>query len=102
MYAIVETSGTQIQVSEGDEITVDRVAAEVGSTIELSNVLLISGEEVKVGAPYVGGASIQAEVVNHLLGDKVETFKYTRARRYRNTVGFRARQTVLKIQSINA
>jgi len=102
MYAIVETSGTQIQVAEGDEITVDRVSAEVGTTIELSNVLLISGDDVQIGAPYVDGASIEAEVVDHLLGDKVETFKYTRARRYRNSVGFRARQSVLKIQSIKA
>ena len=102
MYALVETSGTQLRVAEGDEIIVDRVAAEKGSTLSLSNVLLLSGDDVQVGTPYVDGASVEAEVVDHILGDKVETFKYRRARRYRKSIGFRARLSVLKIQSIKA
>ena len=102
MYALVETSGTQLRVEEGDEIIVDRINAQTGESIALSNVLLISGDNVKIGAPYVEGASVQAEVVDHLLGDKVETYKYRRARRYRKSIGFRARLSLIKIQSINA
>ena len=102
MYALVETSGTQFRVEEGDELIVDRVSAEVGSSIELSNVLLLSGDSVKIGTPYVEGAQVQAEVVEHIKGDKVETYKYRRARRYRKSIGFRARLSVIKIQSINA
>ena len=102
MYALVETSGTQLRVEEGDEIIVDRIDAKSGDSISLSNVLLVSGEELKVGAPYVEGAAVQAEVVEHLLGDKVETYKYRRARRYRKSIGFRARLSLIKIQSINA
>ena len=102
MYALVETSGTQIRVQEGDELIVDRVSAEVGSSIELSKVLLLSGDSVQVGTPYVEGAQVQAEVVEHIKGDKVETYKYRRARRYRKSIGFRARLSVIKIQSINA
>ena len=102
MYALVETSGTQHRVQEGDEIVVDRVDAQTGESFELSRVLLISGDQVTVGKPYIDGASVQAEVVKHFLGDKVETYKYRRARRYRNSVGFRARLSLIKIQSINA
>ena len=102
MYALVETSGTQLRVEEGDEIIVDRIDAKSGDSISLSNVLLVSGAELKVGAPYVEGAAVQAEVVEHLLGDKVETYKYRRARRYRKSIGFRARLSLIKIQSINA
>ena len=102
MYALVETSGAQFRVEEGDELIVDRVSAEVGSSIELSEVLLLSGDSVQVGTPYVEGASVQAEVLEHIKGDKVETYKYRRARRYRKSVGFRARLSVIKIQSINA
>ena len=73
-----------------------------GSNIDLDKVLLISSEEPKIGTPYVAGAKVQAEVLEHILGDKVETYKYRRARRYRKSIGFRARLSVLKIQSIVA
>ena len=102
MYALIETSGSQLRVAEGDEIIVDRVSAEQGSNIELDKVLLLSADDTKIGTPYVAGAKVTAEVLDHILGDKVETYKYRRARRYRKSVGFRARLSVLKIQSIVA
>ncbi len=102
MYALIETSGCQMRVAEGEEIIVDRVSAEQGSNIELDKVLLLSSEDTKIGTPYVAGAKVQAQVLEHILGDKVETYKYRRARRYRKSVGFRARLSVLKIQSIVA
>ena len=102
MYAVVKTSGTQLRVEEGDEIIVDRIKAQIGENVELSEVLFISGDNVKVGTPTLEGATVQAEVIDHLLGDKVETYKYRRARRYRKSIGFRARLSLIKIQSINA
>ena len=102
MYALIETSGSQLRVAEGDEIIVDRVSADQGSSIELDKVLLLSSEETKIGTPYVAGAKVTAEVVEHLKGDKVETYKYRRARRYRKSIGFRARLSLIKIQSIVA
>ena len=102
MYALIETSGSQLRVAEGDQIIVDRVSAEQGSNIELDKVLLLSADGTKIGTPYVAGAKVTAEVLEHILGDKVETYKYRRARRYRKSVGFRARLSVLKIQSIVA
>ena len=102
MYALIETSGSQLRVAEGDEIIVDRVSADQGSSIELDKILLLSAEDTKIGTPYVAGAKVTAEVVEHMLGDKVETYKYRNARRYRKSIGFRARLSLLKIQSIAA
>lgn len=102
MFAIVETSGRQFRVQEGDTITVDRMSAEVGDTITLDRVLLVSGDEVKVGCPVVEGAKVVATVVDHTRGDKVTTFKYRRRQRTRRRVGFRAHLTQLQIASIEA
>ena len=100
MYALVETSGTQHRVVEGDLLVVDRVQAQVGESVELNKVLLINGETTTFGTPYIEGAKVIAEVVDHHLGNKVEAYKYRRARRYRKAIGFRARLTTLRIQSL--
>lgn len=100
MYAIVETSGRQFKVAEGDRIQVDRVQAEVGSEITLDRVLLVHGDELVVGAPVVPGASISARVVEHTKGDKVTSFKFVRTRRYRRRHGYRHSHTTLEILGI--
>jgi large subunit ribosomal protein L21 len=100
MYVLVETSGAQHRVSEGDLLIVDRVQADVGENIELDKVLLIGGDSTKVGNPYVEGAKVIAEVLDHHLGKKVEAYKYRRRRRYRKAIGFRARLSTLRIQSL--
>jgi len=97
MYAIVETSGKQYRVSPGDKLTVDRMTAEVGSTVVLDRVLLVHGDEVRVGTPTITGATVTAKVAEHTLGDKVRTFKYVRTRRHRRRVGFRHSHTTLEI-----
>ena len=102
MYAVIEAGGGQLKVSKDDLVVLDRLGADVGSNIELDKVLLISGEELKIGKPYVEGAKVIAEVISHDKGDKVETFKYRPRHRYRKTVGFRARQTTIRIQDIQA
>ncbi len=102
MYAVIETKGRQFRVAEGDSIQVDRYDAEVGSTVELERVLLIGGDDPKVGAPLVDGAKVVAEVVSHELGDKREVFKYKRRKRYRRNRGFRPSYTTLRIQTISA
>lgn len=102
MYAVVATSGKQYRVSEGDTIQIDRLDAEAGSTVELDQVLLIGGDEVKVGSPTVAGAKVVAQVVSHELGEKREIFKYKRRQRYRRNRGFRPSLTTLEIKSISA
>ncbi len=100
MYAVVQTSGRQFRVVEGDTIIVDRIDAEAGSSIDLEAVLLIGGDEPKIGSPFVDGAKVVAEVMYHQRGPKIDIYKYKRRKRYRKTIGFRAEQTALLIQTI--
>jgi len=102
MYAVVVSGGRQYRVSEGDTIIVDRLQAEVGSNIEIDQVLLVGGEQTQVGAPVVAGAKVVAEVVDHKLGEKREIFQYRNRKRYRRNRGFRPSLTTLRIQSISA
>ena len=100
MFAIVETGGKQYRVAAGDTLTVDRMNADVGSTITLDQVLLVSGDSLAVGAPTVAGASGKATVAGHHKGDKVLPFKYRPTRRQRRRVGFRHSHTTLEIVAI--
>ena len=100
MYAIVETSGRQYRVAQGDSILVDHLAADVGSTVPLDRVLMVHGDAVKVGAPTVAGASVTAKVLEHPRGEKVRSFKYVRTRRYRRRHGYRHSHTRLEILEI--
>ena len=103
MFAIVQTSGRQYRVEEGQTITVDRMQADEGAEITLDEVLLVNGDGgLKVGAPTVEGAVVKARVAAHKKGDKVMTFKYKQRKRNRRRVGFRAALTDLEITSIEA
>ena len=102
MYAIVETGSKQYRVSVGDTITVDRLGQhKTGSELELGRVLLVSGEDVRVGTPVVEGATVMAKVVEHGRGEKKVTFKYKRRQRTRVRRGDKAHLTTLEITAIN-
>ena len=100
MYAVVETSGKQYKVQEGDELLVDLMDATEGSTVELDRVLLLSDKDVKVGTPTVAGAKVTAEVIAHSQGEKRVTYRYNRRHRTRRLKGFRPDHTTLLIKSI--
>ena len=102
MYAIVETSGKQYRVEPGQKLVVDLVNAEEGATVTLDKVLLVGGDSVKVGSPTVAGATVEAKVVGHFLGEKKITFKYIHRRRFRRKVGYRSSHTTLEIVAIHA
>lgn len=103
MYAIVRDRGTQYRVEQGQKIKVALMDVEPGSQIELSEVLLIGGsDEVKVGSPLVAGASVRAEVLGMVKGDKIIVFKYRNKKRYRRRTGHRQRYTEIKISEIVA
>jgi large subunit ribosomal protein L21 len=103
MYAIVKHGGHQIKVSKGMKITVDRLAAEVGSTVQLGDVLLLAdGSSIKVGAPSIAGASVSGKVVSHSQGEKVIIFKKRRRQNSRRKNGFRAALTTLEVTEISA
>lgn len=103
MYAIVETGGKQYRVDEGAKITVEKLTVEAGGEVALEKVLLVeSGGEVKVGAPYVSGAKVTCEVLEHNRGPKVVVFHKWRRNDSHKKTGHRQDYTTLKIKSIEA
>lgn len=103
MYAIIKTGGKQYRVAAGDMLKVESLNAEVGSQVTLSEVLAVSdGNELKVGAPFVEGASVTATVVSQGRHDKVRIFKMRRRKHSIKSAGHRQNYTELKIESIAA
>ncbi|MCX7655867.1 MAG: 50S ribosomal protein L21 [Treponemataceae bacterium] len=100
MYALVEFKGKQYKAEKDSLIQVDRIDAEVGTTLTIDSVLLLSGDTVTVGAPYVQGAQVQAVVEKHVRGDKIIVFKYKPKKDYRRTKGHRQEYSVLRIKDI--
>ena len=101
MYAIVDIASQQFKVEAGKEVFVNRLAAEVGASVEFDKVLLLDNEgNVKVGAPYVEGAVVKATVLEHCKGDKVIIFKKKRRKGYQKKNGHRQYLTKIQIESI--
>ena len=100
MYALIEFKGKQYKAEKGALLQVDRIDAEPGSVVDIDSVLLVSGEKVSVGAPYVQGAKVQAVVESHKKGDKIIVFKYKPKKDYRRKQGHRQQYSVIKIQEI--
>lgn len=103
MYAIVESGGKQFKVSEGDTIVVEKVTAEVGDTVILNKVFLLSSDGgVKVGSPFVNNAQVIAKVVSHGRDKKIVVFKYKSKKNYHKKQGHRQPFTKLVIEKIEA
>lgn len=100
-FAVVQTGGKQYRVHPGDVVDVERLAVDVGSPVDLSDVRLIAGDgEVLVGSPQVEGALVRAQVVEHLRGPKLVVFKYKAKTRYRRKTGHRQELTRLQIEDV--
>jgi large subunit ribosomal protein L21 len=102
MYAVVKTGGKQYKVSEGDLVKVEKLVGAVGDAIELDEVLMVGGEEVKVGTPLLQGAKVKARIVEQDKDKKVLVFKSKRRQGYRKLNGHRQPITRLKITGIEA
>lgn len=102
MYAIVLAGGKQYKVQEGATITVDLLSAEAGAPYVLDKVLLVGGSEVKVGAPYVSGATVTCEVAGHVKGKKLVVFHKRRRQDSHKKQGHRQSYTQLTVKSIQA
>ena len=103
MYAVFQSGGKQHRVSEGQTLRLEKLDAETGASIEFDSVLLVAnGEEVTVGAPFVAGGKVTAEVVTHGRGDKVKIVKFRRRKHSRKQQGHRQWFTEVKITGINA
>jgi large subunit ribosomal protein L21 len=101
MFAIVETGGKQFRVEEGRSLKVAKLDVQAGSEITLDKILLVgTGAEVKIGQPFVAGAAVQCEVVDHGRDKKIIIFKKNRRKDYRKAQGHRQDFTTLKVKSI--
>lgn len=102
MFAIIKTGGKQYKVSEGDVIKVEKIEAEAGDKIEFDQVLMVAGDDVKVGSPVVEGAKVQVEVLDQKKNKKVVIFKFKAKKNYRKKKGHRQPYTLVKIEKIDA
>ncbi|MDP9883846.1 large subunit ribosomal protein L21 [Sinomonas atrocyanea] len=102
VYAIVRAGGRQEKVSVGDLVTLNRVAGEAGSTIELPALLLVDGEKVTSAAAELAKVTVTAEVLEDLRGPKIVIQKYKNKTGYKKRQGHRQELTKVKITGINA
>ena len=101
MYAIIETGGKQYTVEEGQTIRIEKLDVAVGETISFDKVLLVSGDDMKVGQPILEGASVKGIVEEQGKAKKIIVFKYKPKKGYRKKHGHRRPYTAVKIESIN-
>ncbi|MAT51809.1 MAG: 50S ribosomal protein L21 [Porticoccaceae bacterium] len=103
MYAVIESGGKQHRVVEGETLRLEKLEVATGETINFDKILMVAdGDDIKVGAPYVDGGSVSAEVVGHGRGDKVRIIKFRRRKHYRKQQGHRQWFTEVKITGIKA
>lgn len=103
MFAVVKTGGKQYRVAQNDVLTVEKLAAEVGETIQFNEILMLGGDQVTVGDPLVGGAAVQAEIVEQKRGEKTLNLKRRRRKHgSRRLKGHRQYLTTVRIKEILA
>ena len=102
MYAVIRTGGKQYKVAAGEKIKVEQIAADVGQEITIEQVLAVgNGADLKIGTPWVPGASVKATVVAHGKHDKVRIFKMRRRKHYQKHGGHRQQYTELQVSAVN-
>ena len=103
MYAVIKTGGKQYRVSAGQKLKVEQIPADVGAEVTLDQILMVGeGEAVKIGAPFLAGATVKCTVVSHGRHDKVKIFKMRRRKHYQKHQGHRQNYTELRIDTIAA
>ena len=102
MYAIIKTGGKQVKVEVGQAIYVEKLNVEAGETVSFDEVILVGGEETKVGAPTIAGATVEGSVEKHGKQKKVTTFKYKPKKHTHRKQGHRQPYTKVVINAINA
>ena len=101
MFAVFKSGGKQHRVSEGEVVRLELIDSEPGSSVTFDEVLLIAeGDNVTVGAPYVTGGKVTAEVVGHDRHDKIRIIKFRRRKHYKRAGNHRQQYTLVKITAI--
>ncbi|HYA20312.1 MAG TPA: 50S ribosomal protein L21 [Burkholderiales bacterium] len=103
MYAVIKTGGKQYRVASGEKLKIEQIPQAVGSEILLNQVMLVvDGDKIATGAPWVRDAKVKATVISHGRGEKVRIFKMRRRKNYRRTQGHRQNYTEIRIDSISS
>ncbi len=101
MFAVIKTGGKQYRVAANDVLTIEKLEADAGAVVEFNEVLVVGvGADAKFGAPFVSGAIVKAEVVEHNRGKKVVSFKKRRRQNSKRIRGHRQHHTVVRITDI--
>jgi len=101
MYAVIQTGGKQYRVKSGEQVKVELLSAEVGATVSFDRVLMLGeGDGVRVGAPFLDGATVRATVVAQGRGEKIRIFKLRRRKHFAKTQGHRQGFTEVRIDEI--
>jgi large subunit ribosomal protein L21 len=101
LYAVVRSGGKQYRVEEGSLVSVAKLSGNAGDKVTLDQILFVAdGEAVKAGPAALKGARIQAEIVGHTKGPKIEILRYKNKTRQRKTKGHRQDETTLRIMKI--
>ncbi|MDR1057488.1 MAG: 50S ribosomal protein L21 [Coxiellaceae bacterium] len=101
MYAIIVAGGKQYKVTPGEILHVEKLEADVGSSIEFDQVLMVTdGENIQIGIPYISGARVIGEVSEQGRGDKINIIKFRRRKHYMRRQGHRQYFTAIKVQEI--
>jgi large subunit ribosomal protein L21 len=102
MYAVIRTGGKQHKVSQGDEISIEKIDGSKGETIVFDEVLMVSsGEDIKVGTPFLTGARVEAEIIDQTKAGKINVFKMKRRKGFKKKTGHRQKLTRMKIKEIS-
>src|SRR5689334_23929947 len=100
MFAVIKTGGRQYRVVPDDVLEIGKIAGDVGSIVQLGEVLVVGGDAPVLGSPLVSGASVAAEVLDHKRGPKVIAFKKRRRKNSRRKRGYRDEITVIRVTEI--
>jgi large subunit ribosomal protein L21 len=100
MFAVIKTGGRQYRVVPDDVLEIGKIAGDVGTIVQLGEVLVVGGDTPVLGVPAVAGASVAAEVLDHKRGPKVIAFKKRRRKNSRRKRGYRDEITVIRVTEI--
>lgn len=101
MYAVITSGSKQFRVTEGETLKLAKIVADVGATINLDKVLmLVNGDSIKVGKPYLDGANVEASIVSHGRHKKIHIVKFRRRKHHHKQMGHRQDYTEVKITQI--
>jgi len=103
MYAVIKTGGKQHKVSEGDEISIEKINGSKGETVVFDEVLMVSsGDDVKIGTPFLEGARVEGEIIDQTKAGKINVFKMKRRKGFKKKTGHRQKLTRMKIKEISS